>query len=145
MAITEQPKHPNQSFRDIERLFRRVHRDNMKPDGTGSFLAFELPDMSVNREEYSTAEQARRGFRPEDGVWSPSKRKIYRRENRCHISTTVITSEPGTCLRLAILLIPRSGCGKRMARRSFSSPRDRRRISWPPIRTGNRHAREPSG
>ncbi len=38
----------------------------MKHDGKASFLAFELPDMSVNRERHSTAEEARRGFRPED-------------------------------------------------------------------------------
>lgn len=38
----------------------------MKPNGKASFLAFELPDMSVNREDYSTAEDALRGFRPED-------------------------------------------------------------------------------
>jgi hypothetical protein len=38
----------------------------MKPDGRASFLAFELPDMSVNRENYSTAAEARKGFRAED-------------------------------------------------------------------------------
>ena len=66
MATPQPPRHPDQNFREVERLFRRVHRDYMKPDGKASFLAFELPDMSVNRENYSTAEEARRGFRPED-------------------------------------------------------------------------------
>jgi len=38
----------------------------MKPDGKATFLAFELPDMSVDREDYSTPADARKGFRPED-------------------------------------------------------------------------------
>jgi hypothetical protein len=38
----------------------------MKPDGRARFLAFELPDMSVNREDCSTAEDARKGFQPEE-------------------------------------------------------------------------------
>ena len=66
MATTQPPRHPDQNFRDIERLFRRAHRDKMKSDGKASFLAFELPDMSVSREDQSTAEEARRGFRPEN-------------------------------------------------------------------------------
>ncbi len=66
MDTTQPPSHADQNFRDVERLFRRVLRDHMKPDGKASFLAFELPDMSVNRKEHSTAEEARKGFRPED-------------------------------------------------------------------------------
>src|SRR5215469_12650665 len=66
MATKQPLSHLDQNFRDVERLFRRVHRDNMKPDGKASFLAFALPDMSVNRENYSTAAEARKGFRPED-------------------------------------------------------------------------------
>lgn len=66
MSATPPPVHANQSFRDGERLFRRVLGRHMKPDGRATFLAFELPDMSVNREEHSTAEQTRKGFRPED-------------------------------------------------------------------------------
>jgi hypothetical protein len=66
MATTQPPPHADQNFRGVERLFRRVHRDNIKPDGKASFLAFELPDMSVNREDYSTAAEARRGFLPEN-------------------------------------------------------------------------------
>lgn len=66
MASTQSAKHADQRFRDEERLFRRVLRRNLKPDGKATFLAFELPDMSVNREKHSTAEEARRGFRPED-------------------------------------------------------------------------------
>jgi hypothetical protein len=82
MAKKQPPRHPNQNFRDVERLFRRVHRNNMKPDGKASFLAFELPDMSVNREEFSTAEEARKGFRPEDwGVVSIRVRDMPPRES----------------------------------------------------------------
>ena len=66
MATTQPPDRADQNFRDLERLFRRVLRRNMKPDGKATFLAFELPDMSVNREKHSTAEETRKGFRPED-------------------------------------------------------------------------------
>jgi hypothetical protein len=44
MATTQPPRHPDQNFREVERLFRRAHRGNLKPDGKASFLAFELPD-----------------------------------------------------------------------------------------------------
>jgi hypothetical protein len=87
MATTSPSRQPNQNFRDIERLFRRVHRANVKPDGRASFLAFELPDMSVNREEYSTAEEARKGFRPEDwGVVSIRVEDIPLRESLRHVN-----------------------------------------------------------
>lgn len=78
----QSPRNPDQHFRDPERLFRRVHRDNLKHDGKASFLAFELPDMSVNREEYSTAEEARRGFRAADwGVVSIKVAELPPRES----------------------------------------------------------------
>ena len=57
---------PDQSFPDSERLFRRVHRDNLRANGKPTIFAFELPDMSVNREQHSSEEGARQGFRPED-------------------------------------------------------------------------------
>ncbi len=66
MPPTHPPGHPDQSFRDAERLFRRVLRINMKPDGRATFLGFKLPDMSVNREGHSTAEDTRKGFQPEN-------------------------------------------------------------------------------
>ena len=66
MAKHQPDSHPDQTFLDTERLFRRVLRKDMKPNGKARFLAFELPDMSVNRERFSTAEEARRGFRVED-------------------------------------------------------------------------------
>ncbi len=81
------PRHPDQNFRDHERLFRRVHRDNMKADGKASFLAFELPDMSVNREDYGAAEEARKGFRPEDwGVVSIRVGDMPPRQSVPHMS-----------------------------------------------------------
>jgi hypothetical protein len=59
----------------------------MKPDGKASFLAFELPDMSVNRENYSTAAEARRGFRPEAwGVVSITVSDMPPRESLPHLS-----------------------------------------------------------
>src|SRR5262245_17289903 len=87
MERTHPPSCPDQHFRDVERLFRRVHRENMKPDGKASFLAFELPDMSVNREDHSTSEDARRGFRPEDwGVVSIRVGDMPPREALAHIN-----------------------------------------------------------
>src|SRR5437588_792984 len=56
----------DQAFPDNERLFRRVHRDNVKAIGKPTSLAFELPDMSVNRERHSSPEDARRGFHKAD-------------------------------------------------------------------------------
>lgn len=57
---------PNQHFAPTERLFRRVHRASLLANGKPTLLAFELPDMSCNRELESTAEATRKGFRPED-------------------------------------------------------------------------------
>lgn len=66
MATTESNNRPDQRFRDEEQLFRRVFRQNVLPNGKATLMAFELPDMSVNREKYSTAAETRRGFRLED-------------------------------------------------------------------------------
>jgi len=78
-------EHIDQSFPDTERLFRRCHRDNMKPDGRATIFAFELPDLSVNRDRHSTAEEARKGFRPEDwGVVSISVKNLPPREQLPH-------------------------------------------------------------
>jgi hypothetical protein len=66
MAPNQPPRYIVQTFSDDERLFRRVPRDNLKPDGKATLAAFELPDMSVNRAKFSTAEEARKGFRRED-------------------------------------------------------------------------------
>src|SRR5262249_28078841 len=82
MATTPPPRHPDQNVRDVERLFRRVRRENMKPDGKASFLACELSDMSVNREAYSTAADARRGFPAQEwGVVSIRVRDMPPRES----------------------------------------------------------------
>jgi hypothetical protein len=62
MAKKPRPNPPDQSFAGTERLFHRVRRNNIRRDGKASFLAFTLPDMSVNREKYSTAEETRRGY-----------------------------------------------------------------------------------
>ncbi|HYV38923.1 MAG TPA: hypothetical protein VE988_24780 [Gemmataceae bacterium] len=43
-------------------MFRRVRQENLKRDGKPTLFAFELPDMSVNRERFGTAEEARSGF-----------------------------------------------------------------------------------
>jgi hypothetical protein len=87
MARMQPPRHPNQAFRDVERLFRRVYRDHIKSDGRAQFWAFELPDMSVNRETFSTAEDTRRGFRPEDwGVVSITVGDMPPRESLAHIN-----------------------------------------------------------
>src|SRR5947209_2525666 len=87
MATTQSSRHPDQNFPDVERLFRRVHRENMKPDGKASFLGFELPDMSLNRGEYSTADEARKGFRPQDwGVVSIRVADMPPRESLPHIN-----------------------------------------------------------
>jgi hypothetical protein len=50
-------------------------------------LGFELPDMSFNRENDSTAEEARKGFRPDDwGVASVTVRDMAPRESVAHIA-----------------------------------------------------------
>lgn len=64
--LPSQPPYADQSFDDAELLFRRVRRENLRPDGRPTLMAFELPDMSVNRGNYGTAESARRGFDPAD-------------------------------------------------------------------------------
>lgn len=66
MPSTQPLRHIDQVFLDAERLFRRVGIQNLKPDGKATFLAFELPDMSVTRERCAGAEEARKGFRPEE-------------------------------------------------------------------------------
>jgi len=69
MANNPQPKGPDQSFAETERLFHRVRQNNIGRHGKATFLAFALPDMSVNRERDSTAENARSGFeKPDWGV-----------------------------------------------------------------------------
>lgn len=57
---------PNQSFPNTERLFRRVRKSEIGRGGKVRVTAFELPDMSVNRERYGTAEEARQGHDPAD-------------------------------------------------------------------------------
>jgi hypothetical protein len=53
----------------------------MKHDGKATFLAFELPDMSVNRGLYGTPEDARKGFDAEEwGVVSLRVRDMPPRE-----------------------------------------------------------------
>lgn len=85
MAKHQFDSHPDQTFPDTERLFRRVVRKHLKPDGKADMLAFDLPDMSVNRERFSTAEDTRKGFRVEDwGVVSFLVRDIPPRETLPH-------------------------------------------------------------
>ena len=85
MSSNQPEQHPNQTFLDSELLFRRVHRLNMKLDGRASFLAFELPDMSVNRERLGTVEESLKGFRPQDwGVVSFQVADIPPREVLLH-------------------------------------------------------------
>jgi hypothetical protein len=67
MAKKPHSKPPNQFFSKTEQLFRRVQRERIRGGGKVRMLAFELPDMSVNRERYSTAEEARRGH--DKGRW----------------------------------------------------------------------------
>jgi hypothetical protein len=62
MANNPQPNQPEQSFAGTERLFRRVRGNNIGRDGKATLFAFELPDMSVNRELHGSAEDARKGF-----------------------------------------------------------------------------------
>ncbi len=62
MTNNPQPEQPDQHFSDAERLFRRVRRENIARSGKATFLAFNLPDMSVNRERESSAEDARKGY-----------------------------------------------------------------------------------
>ncbi len=59
MAKKPQPDPPDQSFSNTERLYRRVRRNNVGRDGKATFLAFALPDTSVNREKH--ARRRRRG------------------------------------------------------------------------------------
>lgn len=61
MAKSNPPAHqPTQHFPNNERLFRRIHRTNIDKRGRATFLGFALPDMSVNRESFGTADDARR-------------------------------------------------------------------------------------
>jgi hypothetical protein len=62
MANKPEPPRPDQSFPDAERLFHRLRGNNIGRDGKATFLAFTLPDMSVNREQHSTAEATRKGY-----------------------------------------------------------------------------------
>jgi len=87
MASKTEVLHPNQSFPDGEKLFRRVHSKNLKPNGKPTLFAFELPDMSVNRDQFSSAEDARRGFSPSDwGVVAFLVRDIPPREAWTHVA-----------------------------------------------------------
>jgi len=87
MANKPQPNRPEQHFPDNELLFCRVRRNNFKRNGRASPLAFGLPDMSVNREQFSTAEQARKGHNPEDwGVVSFPVSAIPPREEWVHVA-----------------------------------------------------------
>jgi hypothetical protein len=63
--MTSNPQ-PDQHFSDAERLFRRVRRENVGRSGKATFLAFDLPDMSVNRERECSAEDARKGYNQAD-------------------------------------------------------------------------------
>ena len=87
MANKPQPRQPDQSFPNTERLFHRVRRNNVGRDGKATFLAFALPDMSVNREEHSTAEEARKGYDKVDwGVVGFEVADIPPRTNWAHIA-----------------------------------------------------------
>jgi hypothetical protein len=87
MANKPQPKQPDQSFPETERLFHRIRRNNVGRDGKATFLAFALPDMSVNREQHSTAEETRKGYDPADwGVVGFLVADIPPRTNWAHIA-----------------------------------------------------------
>jgi hypothetical protein len=66
MANKHLPDPANQHFPPTELLFRRVRRENVRRGGKATFLAFALPDMSVNRGRDGAAEDARKGFSPID-------------------------------------------------------------------------------
>ena len=86
MAKKPQPDPPDQSFSNTERLYRRVRRNNVGRDGKATFLAFALPDMSVNREKHGTAEAARQGYDKADwGVAAFLVADIPPRTNVPHI------------------------------------------------------------
>lgn len=86
MANTAPPKVANQHFPQTEILFHRVHRANIAR-GKATAFAFTLPDMSCNRETESTAEEARKGFYPEDwGVAGFAVQEIPPREALAYLS-----------------------------------------------------------
>jgi len=87
MASKQPPTHVDQTFLDGERLFHRVLRRNMTPDGKATLSAFGLPDMSVNRGRFSSAAGTRQGFRPEDwGVVSITVAQMPPRESILHVA-----------------------------------------------------------
>src|SRR5262249_54105696 len=67
MASNPDSQQPEQHFPNTEQLFRRVRRESIGRNGKPTFLAFTLPDMSVNREQRSTAEEARKGY--DNAIW----------------------------------------------------------------------------
>jgi hypothetical protein len=62
-ALSEIPS----AIADTESLYRRIHPDHVKPDGSLSSQAFRDPEMSVDRAEYCTPDQTLHGY-PTHGV-----------------------------------------------------------------------------
>src|ERR1700722_18814569 len=87
MASKSQPRRSDQSFSEQEQLFRRVRQENFKRDGKPTLLAFDLPDMSVNREQFGTAEDSLQGFNPLDwGIVAFLVRDIPPRATWTHVA-----------------------------------------------------------
>lgn len=82
-SMAQPTANPNQHFQPTERLFCRVHRASLLANGKPTLLAFDLPDMSCNRESESTAEATRKGFDSKIGALCRSASKILLRATPC--------------------------------------------------------------